>query len=372
MRVMTVPLFLSTAAVFAGCSIHPLQDDVTRLPLRDIVFKIQCEAQDAIREIMHRENLWELRPLFGSHNDKITKKNNELKPLQKTQKELAKRRRELLATKSQILADRAALLHLNDVAPSTPGLNKKAQQIVAATNEYIRSISKYYEDLWRNSDLIDPLEKALALLQASKTGDKRIAKLLAFYGSQMVYNFRFNITETDALSITNLSYKFPVHLGSMTVGLAGSDTKQRESDRNVKLIIGFEDLDELDCRGAPQNAGGLRAVHYPIKGTIGIAEVIDQYLKILAFKEGKFDKVAAYTDQISFTTTLTGSVNPSFTIAPTPLTQVAGSFSAGGTRKDLHVVFISLASPSPDGTVEQITNVRLIKDEDDELFFPRQ
>jgi hypothetical protein len=235
---------------------------------------------------------------------------------------------------------------------------------------YLAEVGKYYVALWKNSASSDPIERALAGFQADKANDKTIAKLVAFYANQMAYNFRFNIKETNSLSATNLSYKFPVHLGSMTIASPGSDIKDRESDRNVKLVIGFDDLDELDCVDAPPDARGLRAVHYPITGSIGVAEVIEQYLKVQALKEGKLDKGQSYTDQISFTTTVNGAINPSFTISPTPLTQVAGSFSASATRKDVHVVFISLAPPSADAPGEQITNVRLIKDDDDVLFFP--
>ena len=34
---------------FAGCSIHPLPDDVTRLATRQIVHHIRCEARTAIK-----------------------------------------------------------------------------------------------------------------------------------------------------------------------------------------------------------------------------------------------------------------------------------------------------------------------------------
>lgn len=32
----------------SGCSIHPLQEDVTRLPLPEIIHKVRCEAKDAV------------------------------------------------------------------------------------------------------------------------------------------------------------------------------------------------------------------------------------------------------------------------------------------------------------------------------------
>lgn len=34
--------------IASGCSIHPLQDDVTRLPLPEIIHKVRCEAKDAV------------------------------------------------------------------------------------------------------------------------------------------------------------------------------------------------------------------------------------------------------------------------------------------------------------------------------------
>src|SRR5262245_14012239 len=41
----------------AGCAAHPLQSDVTHLPLYEIIHKIRCEARDAEQSIMARRGL---------------------------------------------------------------------------------------------------------------------------------------------------------------------------------------------------------------------------------------------------------------------------------------------------------------------------
>jgi hypothetical protein len=45
---------IAAASLFAGCSIHPVPEDVTGLDTADIVKQIRCETRDAAREIILR------------------------------------------------------------------------------------------------------------------------------------------------------------------------------------------------------------------------------------------------------------------------------------------------------------------------------
>ena len=47
---LRIVVLLCFALGMAGCAIHPLPDDVTRLATREIVFHIRCEARAAIRQ----------------------------------------------------------------------------------------------------------------------------------------------------------------------------------------------------------------------------------------------------------------------------------------------------------------------------------
>lgn len=48
MRIQILCLFIGLSFITSGCSIHPLQEDVTRLPLPEIIHKVRCEAKDAV------------------------------------------------------------------------------------------------------------------------------------------------------------------------------------------------------------------------------------------------------------------------------------------------------------------------------------
>ena len=150
----------------------------------------------------------------------------------------------------------------------------------------------------------------------------------------------------------------------MTLSLTGGDTKDREAERVVKLVISFQQFNELDCAGVETDERGIRALHYPIRGNIGMAEVIDQYLKVFEQPKSKFAKdPLAYTDTLVFTTTLTATLNPSIILTPTPVTQVIAGLSDTPTRRDTHTVIVSLLPPTGAADAVAITRVQIIKDD---------
>jgi hypothetical protein len=177
-----------------------------------------------------------------------------------------------------------------------------------------------------------------------------------------------------------------VHHGSfhssLTIGTGGSDNKERQSERKVNLVVTFEDLHGLDCTDAPPQAGRIRSLQYPIKGKIGVEEVIAQYLRLLdrarTDQEGEhseevggkfktiFANTDAYTDTLQFTTTLSGSISPSIVLNPTLREQFNGSFGVSGSREDVHIVSISLketTSGESDKDTDKITRVQIVPDD---------
>src|SRR5262245_39259680 len=62
------------APILAACSVHPLIDDVTRTTTHDIVEKIRCEAQRAVRE--HGRGLTTNATIAYEFTFEITETNN--------------------------------------------------------------------------------------------------------------------------------------------------------------------------------------------------------------------------------------------------------------------------------------------------------
>jgi hypothetical protein len=343
----------------SGCTMHPLEEQVTGLPLHDVVFKIECEAQEAVRLLVTDLNLDAAKPALKALEDRIKAQEALQKPWVDKLSKLSEKETELIALKDRVGRDSAALADFTKMLDFSELLRqyKRIKDLQASFNSQVVT---YYQDLWRAEAGKAPIATKLKKLQEG-LDVAEIAKLITFYKNAAAFSFRFLITETDQASATNLSYRFPLYNGTFTVGLAAGDTKDRESDRNAKLVLKFRDLDDINCAGVPDDERGLRTRHYPIRGAIGLREVFLQFSALQRRKEGKFATGESYTDQIKFTTTLSASVNPTFTISPTPVDQVSGTFSAGATRKDQHSVQVSLTGPSAPDAPTPVTRVEIVQ-----------
>ncbi len=349
------------ALALVGCTIHPTQIDVTELPLQDVVFKIQCEAQAAVRKLMSDRKMTPARERLTHINTLIKGQEDRLTPLRAMSKKLEAEQAMLIAQRRNIQRDVDAI---KDIGPSLPvdELEKQVGKIGTASSAHNTATVQYFTKLWKNEDEKAPLEKRIAELQGQRDADRGIVALTRFYGNAAAFSFRFLITETNKATATALSYRFPIHLGTFTIGIASEDAKERESDRNAKFALKFKDLDDISCGASPPNKRGIRTAHYPIRGEIGLDEVFYQYVALLERKEGKFDKGESYTNQIKFTTTLSGSINPSFQLSPSGIDQLSGTFSAGASRKDIHSLLLSLTSPAPDAA-PAVTRVEIVQNE---------
>lgn len=66
--------FMSGLAL-SGCSLHPLQDDVTHLPLSDIIRKIACEAKDALDDLLDERGMSQQRHEYLNAKARLRKRN---------------------------------------------------------------------------------------------------------------------------------------------------------------------------------------------------------------------------------------------------------------------------------------------------------
>ena len=288
MRVGYSWLAVGPAFALCSCSIpHPLQDDVTGLPLSAIIRKITCEAQEALDNLLVDEGVVWMRKDYKDANialKRLTKR--VLKPLEDEGKQLQKKKKELdflfAANQNEIDTIRDILQRLVDKKLDPPDrLEARQGQLLTERDRllnesavYIRAVRKHNRDLALAESRINA---------ATKETKKRTKSLARYYNHQMAYSFRFRIVETNVASV-GVNWRLPVFLnnpGTWTIGGSAGDTKERESDRNAKLVISFEDLHGTDCTDAPPQAGRLRSIYYPIRGKIGVEEVIAQYLALL-------------------------------------------------------------------------------------------
>jgi hypothetical protein len=163
------------------------------------------------------------------------------------------------------------------------------------------------------------------------------------YGNVAVaYDFDFKITEDDNFD-AGLGFKIPyTSASSFALNANGSLHKQRMGDRAFKAQETFADMVARDiwCAGFKPRE---RNVVYPITGSIGLQKVVETFVAISEQGGGK----DLFVDTITFTTTISGSVNPVLTLAPVPSSfrLVNANATLLADRTDVHKVAISLAFP---------------------------
>jgi hypothetical protein len=392
MRIAKLLLIALLGLLGCSCSFpHPLQDDVTGLHLAEIIRKITCEARDALDSLLTDRGVSLRRQGYkDANNDLKALTKRVLSPYESESKQLAKRKLELDAAFAGNIGEIDAILgiyRLRGANFSDAALEARLNTLYAVQERTRRDVATYIRALQKHNK---DLALAQKIVDDAKADVKRRTKDLApYYAHEMAYSFRFRIVETNVAGLVPpATFLFPIHLGTATIGVGATDTKQRDGERLAKLVISFEDLHGTPCTDAPEDDQGIRARHYPVRGKIGVYEVIAQYFALLdrAKSDQKaespksdnnsdddeqakvrkiFAKTDSYTDTIIFDTTITGSVTPSIILRPTKDQLVTGSLGITGTRKDTHTVTISLSAPTGGGDDDsnKITRVQLIKDD---------
>ncbi len=193
--------------------------------------------------------------------------------------------------------------------------------------------------------------------------------ILQFTLSSVVFDFRFDITETNDNTIdARFRHPFAKPMGTFTFGFIGGKKTARKNERKFQAGTTFFALHQKQFD--PARCDNVSAKHrhlvYPITGRIGLEEVFDTFLNLTVFTGGLGAKKAGVTqkkldrfnDTLTFTTTLKANVNPKITLDAIPdhrfrLVSVEGMFN--NDRVDIHEVGISVA------TEEEITRKLLQK-----------
>jgi hypothetical protein len=178
----------------------------------------------------------------------------------------------------------------------------------------------------------------------------------------IAYDFSFDITEDNGASGVADPVKFMTN-GSAGIGLSAGGDFKRQNIRHFIVSETAKDLLENTDIGYPMEDGqrgcgsDYRSPNYayPIAGKIGIDELISTFFDLNEIRNLSIDKSnsTVFADQLTFTTTLSGSVAPHVIVAPAGngwgLLSPA-SITAGGSRLDKHALIIGLSLDAPKGT----------------------
>ena len=169
----------------------------------------------------------------------------------------------------------------------------------------------------------------------------------------IVYEFTFDITEKNNLAV-DASLLETLGRGPLTIGMGAGSQRERANLRNFRAQDTFESLvtriDEKTykfCKTSNKSENWI----YPITGSIGMSEMIDQFLKLnevgalVGDKENP--KVPYLADTLRFTTTVTASASPKVVLSPLgrSLDLASAGITADATRQDVHKVIIVISLP---------------------------
>jgi hypothetical protein len=279
--------FLSAVAL-GGCSIHPVQQDVTNIPTKQIVDRIRCEARLAIVDkaidlLQRKVEEWD-RAIAVPANARIAPR-------------LSRDAETLRRVTAALIPQRGGRIRF-DARFLPPGEPRDFY------NRYINTV--------------------------------------------IAYDFMFNITEDNKVSAA----ADPVRLitgGIVGGGLSASSELMRNNVRTFKLSDTFGELlfnDELRCEASDYLPGNYI---YPITGSIGLKDIIDNFIDLnedrplVAAASG----ASTFADALEFTTDLIGAAAPHLQIDPVGNRVGFNSptgFGLTAQRKDVHKVTIGLAT----------------------------
>jgi len=177
---------------------------------------------------------------------------------------------------------------------------------------------------------------------------KSIQSLFSIYRPTLAMKLDFKITESNN-AIVDGSLTWPIQLGSVSLAYKAGKERERVAQRVVNITSLFQELaDEklLKCPDDGRDPEDKWARTYPIVGNVGVGELIEQYFRILestTIPTGE-DK---FTDTLTFTTKLTGKLNPTIEIKPVHPSLVKGGLDLNAGRHDVHAVTMQLRPYSP-------------------------
>lgn len=166
-----------------------------------------------------------------------------------------------------------------------------------------------------------------------------------FQSSAIVYDFSFNVTETNN---TNGDFDIirTVTRGALSLGLKAGADLSRSNIRTLASSDTFRGLlMEVENDYCEKAAKGVNFA-YPITGKIGMDEKIQNFVDLTLFngltgKEGKGSPTTV--DETEFVTKISGSIAPK---AELTNALKAGSVTYEASRTDKHKVIIGLSIPA--------------------------
>jgi hypothetical protein len=204
-----------------------------------------------------------------------------------------------------------------------------------ATEEQVIAFVKATVAKAKRNESLPPSQKA-KIFNKSETAVLSLANVAA------VYNFDFNITESDSAG-GSAAFKLPFTAPKvLDVSANASLNLTRIGQRSFSAQDKWGDLITKPerCKDVQSRHGNIV---YPLDGSIGVGRVVRSFVDI-ANQGGAKD---SFVDTLIFTTLISGGANASIKLEAVPHSFRLVSATAGlnGSRLDIHKMVLSLVFP---------------------------
>jgi hypothetical protein len=186
-------------------------------------------------------------------------------------------------------------------------------------------------------------QEGLRSVQQHDQAVKRIVE-----GTTIAYEFSFTITEDNAAASGKLTFERPNFTGgTLTLDFRPSAALKRANTRTFTVLEDLGKLNAVNCAPEAVTANWV----YPITGSIGMAEVVETYIKLqllAGLGKAKFP-ADVFSDELEFTTTLRAGVKPTLELNAVAGTLRLTDASKTGTaqRMDKHDLTVAFAYDGP-------------------------
>lgn len=387
------------AAVLAGCSLHPIPDDVSfgRIPTEQIVARARCEMRAgllelAVAQILTSEERSKFKKKIVEENEKIVmsfesaKTNPEVRRLinkfksdyppigsliEKIKEKYNQKFGESTQEKKNADVD-AAIAALEAIAKGMkPNMGLDSTK---AKEEAIKTLRVFFEnhrvvleleELDQNPGALanitaDDLEELVDELQTAKgrgaldetvrdiikNNSATMIRYLADYSSVAVaYDFDFQITESNELG-ASVGLRAPWSLTNiLDVGAEAKLNKTRVGKRTFSAQETFGEITVSKDHWCDKQAfrGPSRNIVYPMTGSIGLRKVVRTFVQLVEQGGGK----DSFVDALTFTTEVGGGLKASVKLKEVPdsFRVINAAGGVAGERTDLHSIKVSLVFP---------------------------
>lgn len=160
--------------------------------------------------------------------------------------------------------------------------------------------------------------------------------------------------EENKTKAANLTFIWPIHLGTFTLGLDAGAVKLRSGEGKINIAEPVGKT--LSHRCLHEEPPHTRT--FPILGTVGLRDVIRRFVDLNTIARTKPED---FSHTLKFHLTLNAGAKPSFSIAEVSGRKLSGFLDLHGDRKDQHELIIKMSPPALPAKAPDTIKIEIVK-----------